>query len=168
MPHPFSSTINQRGVTLIETIVSLGILVLGIVSALGLMTSSITYSRVAEQSIVVVNLAREGIEMIRTLRDLNGFDSLTAGQIITSINYVSGDLELLAADSATIENCSNCQLYLYEGRYLHNAPGTATDFRRLIIISDVNEHEKNIVAKVYWTERGRSHNYILETNLDNW
>lgn len=159
---------NRAGVTLIETIVALGILIMGIVAALALMTSSISYSQASEQTIVVVNLAREGIEIVRSIRDLNGWSGIATGVWLTSINYVSGDLELVAADQNDPKDCGNCQLQLYEGRYLHNSPGVATIFKRLVIINDVNEYEKNIVSQVYWTEHGREHYYTLETNLTDW
>ena len=58
---------DNSGVTLIETIVALGILTVGIVAALSLMIGTISFSQSSEQSIVVVNLAREGIEMTRSI-----------------------------------------------------------------------------------------------------
>lgn len=159
---------NQPGVTMMETIVAIGILVLGIVSALSLMVSSLSFSQSSEQSIVVVNLAREGIETVRSIRSLNGFSALTTGDKIID---VEGDLILENATfsgGTDIEDCTNCDLYLYNGRYVHNDSGTSTIFKRLIAISDVTGTEKKIISQIYWSERGREHNFILETHLTNW
>ncbi len=168
MAQIFLNLKNRQGVTLVETIVSLGILTIGIVAALSLMISSISYSQSTEQTIVVVNLAREGIEIVRSIRDLNGWSGIATGVWLPSINYVSGDLQLIAADNTNVKECGNCQLRLYEGRYLYNSPGADTFFKRSVTINDVNEHEKNVVSRVYWVEHGREHYYNLETNLTDW
>src|SRR3990167_6964029 len=99
---------NNLGVTLIETIVALGILTTGIISALALITNSIAYSQSSEQAIVVVNLAREGMEIVRSVRELQGFSALEAGAQLANINCINGGLEMLSADNSTIKNCSNC------------------------------------------------------------
>lgn len=169
---------NQNGVTLIETIVSLGILTMGIISALTLITTSVVYSQTVEQQVVVVNLAREGMEMIRAIREFNstseegtiyGFSQLSAGKYTVGPNYISGDLQLSPVDSEVIKNCQNCSLSLYAGRYLHGTTdGTPTVFKRMITISDIGSEEKKILSTVYWSERGRDHSFVLEENLTNW
>ncbi len=159
---------NNSGVTLIETIIALGILTVGIVSALSLMISSITFSQSSEQMIVVVNLAREGTESVRSIKDLNGFNSLNNGNYIVDVD---GDLILESANfngEEIIENCANCNLYLYNNRYLHNSNGEQTVFKRLITISSLQSYEKKIISQVYWMERGREHTFKLESHITNW
>lgn len=159
---------NNYGVTLIETIVALSILTTGIISALALITNSISYSQSSEQSIVVVNLAREGLEIVRSVRELQDFNALESGAKLANINYINGGLELLTADNSVIKNCSNCALEFYNGRYVHNSPGEPAVFKRLITITDVSPTEKNVVSQVYWTERSRDHYFVLEENLTDW
>jgi type II secretory pathway pseudopilin PulG len=160
-----------KGVTLMETIVSLGILTFGIVSALSLMLSSINFSRNTEQMVVVVNLAREGIEIARSLRSSDGFSSLVGGNKIIGANYISGDLEIGIANNSDIEDCSNCDLKIYNSRYFHNLPaetGEETIFKRMIIVSDENPYEKKVISKVYWNEHGNSHTFELEVHFTDW
>jgi len=160
---------NQSGMTLIETIVALGILTLGIISSLSLMVSAITFSRSSEKMIVVVNLAREGIEITRSLRNNDGFASLTTGNKIGVINHMTGNLSLENANNAEILDCSNCVLQIHNERYYHNSPGDDTEFKRMLTISDVTANEeKKIISTVLWTERGSEHVFKLETNLTNW
>ena len=161
---------NQSGVTLMETIIALGILITGITVSLSLMTSVIVFSQSSEQMIVVTNLAREGIELVRIIRSTDGFSSLAVGDKISVIDYIDGDIDLSNAGSSEISTCENCKLYLYNGRYYHNSPpetSEVTQFRRMVIISNVGS-EKKIVSKIYWTERGREHNFKLETILTDW
>jgi type II secretory pathway pseudopilin PulG len=67
MRHP----LGQRGQSLIEAIVALGILTTAISSALTLASASIGAERESGASITAGNLAREGIEAVRVLRDSN-------------------------------------------------------------------------------------------------
>ncbi len=174
---------NQHGVTLIETIVALGILVIGIVSAVALMLNTLNFSRNSEKTIVVVNLAREGLEMVRSIRDLNrslsetgeGLADLGVGAKIVDANYLTGELELSAASFSSgseIKNCLNCTLKLYNKRYYHSAPEgestTETIFKRMITISEVSANEKKIISEVYWSEKGLEHIFRLEDHLTNW
>ena len=108
------ATADKLGVTLIETIVALGVLILGIVSALALMSSSLSFSKTSEQSIIVVNLAREGIEIVRSIREIEGFNSseLGAGHKIAVIDD-EGGLGLSDAGDYAISGCDNCSLYLF-------------------------------------------------------
>ncbi len=159
---------NIRGVTIMETIVSLGILTVGIVASLALMVGSISFSQSSEDSIVVVNLAREGVEVVKTIRDVDGFDSVSTGARITSVDLDTGDLSLDVADSSEIENCVNCSLDIYDGRYLHNLSGEDTNYKRMVTITQESLNLKRVVSEVYWTERGREHTFKLETEITNW
>lgn len=159
---------NQQGITLIETIVALGILTIGVVAALSLMLGSISFSQSSEQSIVVVNLAREGIEMVRSIKDLDGFNILTNGIYIVDADS-SGDLELDSMGvNSPISSCGKCNLYLYNGRYTHNDSGELTIFKRLITIVSPQSYEKKILSAVYWVERGRPHTFTLESHITDW
>lgn len=59
------------GQSLMEAIIASGIVATSIASALTLVQSSISASRESEASIVAGNLAREGIEVVRAIRDSN-------------------------------------------------------------------------------------------------
>ncbi len=62
---------NQQGQTLIETMVAIFIMVMGIVSALGLALYSLNASTGITKQIVAVGLAREGLEVVKNMRDTN-------------------------------------------------------------------------------------------------
>jgi len=159
----------QRGFTLVETIVSLGILMLGIGASLTLVTATVSYSKQTESLIVVVNLAREGLEIVRAIRDVGGFDSLPEDDTSWIIDRTSTALATAATFSGgtDINACTNCTLYLNNNQYLAT-PGTATPFSRLVEIHTLNDDEKEIISTMRWTEHGRTHTYQLTTVLTNW
>lgn len=159
----------QKGFTLVETIVSLGILLLGAAATLTLVTTTLSYSRQTENLVVVVNLAREGLELVRVIRDVQGFVSLPAGNTAWIIDRTSTSLTTSATFSggSTIHDCTNCTLYLNNNEY-QITPGTATAYRRLININTLSTDEKEIISTLRWTEHGRVHTYQLATVLTNW
>lgn len=62
---------NNNGQGLLEVVISLGIIVSGIIGALTLTVSNQTSSTESSEQLIAVNLAREGIEVIRNKRDSN-------------------------------------------------------------------------------------------------
>ncbi len=62
---------NKSGQGLIETIVALGIIVSGIVGIMSLAIQNQTASEYSEERLIATNLAREGVEVVRNIRDTN-------------------------------------------------------------------------------------------------
>jgi prepilin-type N-terminal cleavage/methylation domain-containing protein len=62
---------NEQGFTLIELMIALAVFTIGIVAALSLALANYNNSRDNLDKIVASNLAREGIELIRNVRDSN-------------------------------------------------------------------------------------------------
>jgi len=160
---------NQFGVTLIETIIALNILVIGIVASLTLSTSSLRFSQASEQSLVMVSLAREGLEIVRTIRDTEGLSALP----IEETNFVVDSLSNFNLDTAVnvyyqINYCEQCRLYLNTNGVYNHSNGIRTDYKRLIKVLPVSPTERRAISMVSWEERGRIHQYQLETYFTDW
>lgn len=176
---------NKKGLTLLETTIALGILMIGILASLTLMLSSFKYIQSTEDEIVVVNLAREGIELVRSIRNNN---SAIADSEPSKIDIFSGDYdnESYFVDSqsnntlstfntlnyASLDNCENCKLYLdSNGRYSHTFSPSAqeTVFKRTVTISPSDSaYEKVITSTVSWQVKGRVSTFSLEARLTDW
>jgi hypothetical protein len=61
----------RRGQSFIEAMVAITVIITSISSSLALIQSSITASRIGGMQVVAANLAREGLEVVRGLRDTN-------------------------------------------------------------------------------------------------
>ena len=127
-----------EGFTLLETLIALSIVVIGALGVFALLNSILKTAQVNKELIVTINLAREGLEIVRSIRDSSslGFTALTNGDWVvdSSDNYSIS----AAATSGYITQCSNCQLYITNGQYSHaNLVGSQiTSFKRLVNISD--------------------------------
>ncbi len=66
-------TVRTRGLgqSMMEAIIACGIITTAVSSALTLVQASISAEKTSEMSIVAVNLAREGLEVVRAMRDSN-------------------------------------------------------------------------------------------------
>ena len=62
---------NTRGETLTETIIALSIMALGVTIASTVILNSLRNMRNARNRIIAVNIAREGVEAMRNIRDTN-------------------------------------------------------------------------------------------------
>jgi len=62
---------DNRGETLAETIIALAILTIGITLASTMMASSMRNMHSSKNRVIAVNIAREGIEAVRNIRDTN-------------------------------------------------------------------------------------------------
>jgi len=163
---------NNEGFTLIEILVALSIIVVGALGVFALLNKTLITSRDNKELIVSVNLAREGLEIVRSIRDSSsmGFGAVVNGDwLVDSRDYYSLSTR---ADSSVISQCVNCQLYLTNGQYSHTISSEVTSFKRLINISDGASFacggacEKIITASVL--RQGSRTPYQLTVHLTDW
>jgi hypothetical protein len=172
---PFS---HSKGQGLLETIIALGIITTGLIALLALIVMGLSFSGQTKEKIIGLSLAREGIEILRAIRDSNQLDptqswpfGLEDGNWIVDFNNTTAlDQE---ADNPDINQCLNCRLYLdSKDRYTHNSSGAAiTVFRRMVKIEEqypAAPHEIKIISLVSWQERNRIQSVILEDVLTDW
>jgi len=152
---------DQSGQSLIETIVAIFILTTALIASLGLAIYAFSTAGLSAQEVIATNLAREGVEVMRMIRDSNWLASDTT---LTSCSDLSGKLcypnaysgptaNLLGAISKptrilfnsttstwTIDTTSsNYNLYLQpDGTYTHNPVGNSVFARRIVITSNVD------------------------------
>ena len=62
---------NKRGETILETVIAMGILAIGIVISSAIIGSSLRNINASKNRIIAINIAREGIEAMRNIRDTN-------------------------------------------------------------------------------------------------
>lgn len=62
---------DRKGQSFIEAMVALTIIVTSVSSSLALVQASLTSSRISGSEIIAANLSREGIEVVRSIRDSN-------------------------------------------------------------------------------------------------
>lgn len=163
---------DKKGFTLLETLIALAVVTVGALAVFALMNRTLLTTERNRQSIVTVNLAREGLELVRSIRDssASGFLALENGNWIID----SQDTYNLAtlADTSQVENCTNCLLYITDGQYSHTASAQATGVRRLISIGNGSNFsclgacEK--IVTVYVIGPSDIEPYVLQQHFTDW
>lgn len=136
-----------QGQGLLETVVALGIIGTGLVAAITLTTSSFAASREGLGRLVATNLAREGVEAVRALRDTammtqtplpNIFEP--AGGDHTAIPIFSSAGNVWSLDYGADKISEDASRVVQAGSLLlqpGTISGTATPYRRLLRIAPI-------------------------------
>ena len=155
----------NKGFTLIEAMVALVLFTIAMGPVFILATSSINAASRIEHNLIAANLAQEGIEVVRNIRDtnwLNGsaFDNnLPVGTWRIQWDTVNGGLVAVGSNPALKKNNG---LYNY-------STGTDTVFKRTVTISKPNSGELVLISSVTWIERGSINRTVsAESHLFDW
>lgn len=160
----------KKGFTLIEVITVLFVISLGMVGVLSLIVQNIKSQSLNKNTLIAYQLAQEGVELIRQVRDSNWINARGWRHDLDHDTYYMDYL-----DSVPHEVPSFGHVH-YQGALEQDASGfyrnvlvssSASIFSRLIEI-DNNGNGILITSSVYWTDHGREYVYSLEAKLYDW
>jgi len=151
----------QRGISLIEVMVVIAIIVITFWTFLELIKLNLIIQEQSQRKIEAANLAAEAIEVVRSVRDEN-WDNLAS--LSTGVQYypvISGNKWILSSvDPGSINGLYNRWIILEEVYRDANddisSSGTA----------DANT--KKITAYIQWVSRGGTKQINLVSYLTNW
>jgi type II secretory pathway pseudopilin PulG len=184
---------HQTGQSLLEMVFAIGILLLVVAAILALTTSGVIGQKESESQIIANNLAREGIEAVRNIRDSNWLagDNWDKGLVDQTYNTAialfspnsSWQLSFISADMISGQDL----LYISsDGYYGHQATPQPSPFSRYLILDSICQQTDGgqsiktacgaaeqkiglkITANVNWVERGRKRLVNLEDLIYEW
>lgn len=154
---------SSAGFTLIETMVAIGIIVIGLVSALTLITNSLFYVSNISDRLIAANLTAEGLEVVRNIRDNNWLANLSWNNGMPNgdyqISYNSIALSPYSGNSILLDSAT--------GLYNYNS-GASTLYARKISITNISSYEMRVISTVTWQRRGITYNSSAEGHLFDW
>lgn len=156
---------NEKGMTLVEVVVSLLFITLGLVPIFGIFSSSFNLAARIQNNLIAANLAQEGIEVVRAIRDASWMKDEVFDQNLPNGDYlVSWDSHaLIPYNPSTFLKRNNNSVYS------HTA-GNDTFFKRRINISRIGtcDCELKIISEVTWLEKRINRTIAIESHLFNW
>jgi len=172
-------TILQRRVrsafSLLEIMVILFIISLGLVGVLSLIIQNIQSQSYNKNNFIAYQLAQEGVELIRQVRDSNWKNGVNFGTNLVPLSSFVGEYYMDYQDTIPHDASSNPTLLTVlkqdsYGFYFHDAtsPAANTPFSRLIRITDLSENDFRVNSIVTWQDHNRDYSYDLETFLYDW
>lgn len=154
---------NAAGFTLIETIVAVGIIVIGLVSALALITNSLFYVSSVGDRLIAANLIAEGLEVARNIRDNNWLQNLSWNNGLADGDYQA------SYNSTSISPYGGNPLLFDSAAGLYNySSGANTPYIRKISISNLSSYEIRVISTITWQRRGITYSNSAESHLFNW
>lgn len=164
----------QFGFSILEVIIAILIISIGMIGVLSLITQNIQVQYISKNDLIASQLAQEGMELVRNIRDTNWLTAgndwkIGAGASTNSDIVQDGDYAIdYSGFIVDIDSINNAGLNIdAAGFYTHGAGVAATPFSRLITVVDNGDYLE-VECKVQWKERGRTHDYTVKTLLYNW
>ncbi len=163
--------LEKKAFTLIEVITILFIISLGMIGVLSLIVQNIQSQSLNKNTLIAYQLAQEGIEMIREVRDTNWREArpwrtkLDSGIYYMDYTETSSGPHLAPTENKSYGNLKQDANGMYKNNL--SAGGSASGFSRLISIKDYDGGIQ-VKSTIYWSDHGREYVYYLETLLYNW
>lgn len=153
----------QAGFTLIELIASLVVLI-AILQTFLLISANVNSSSLLRDSLIASNLAQEGIEVVRNIRDRDSFLENPFGESLSNgswrVQWNSTSL-LLPSGNPPLKKDPGNKFFSYDS-------GIDTVFRRVIDISAVSPNQIRVISTVNWDVKSDTKTTSAETHLFNW
>lgn len=157
----------RRGFTLVETLVAIAILLIAVVGPISLIGDALHKLYYAKDQMIAINLAQEGIEVVRQKRDSNMLDGVVAWDAGISVgNYtISSHAQTITTTTETTPQTVNINT---DGFYTQSS-GTATQFKRIVAIAEVvNDRENKVTSTVTWMTGGQAGTITVTEYLFKW
>ena len=152
---------NNKGFTLVEVFVAITVLFVGVVGSFGVLPAMIKNQAMNSDVFLASQLANEGMELVRNLRDTNWLsgnawdNGLMNCSLGCEIDY--NDIVLVASGSRFLKIDSN-NFYNYDS-------GKDSKFTRTIKVQKVGVL-LNVKVEVSWSGKGSP--FLVEGNLYDW
>lgn len=151
----------KKGFTLLETLVAIAILLIAVVEPMSIIGGSLSQISTVRDQTLAVNLAQEGIEIVRQKRDSNMlvcWGSFLPSCATWSNGLTGGDyiIDPTAVNPIISCPCGDTKIYLDGNNFYVQGSGvTATQFSRVVNITDIPlSAEKIITSTVTWSVGG--------------
>lgn len=159
--------VGRRGFTLMEVIIAVAIIAVGLVAIVALVNLSVSGIRINKSRIIASNLAQEGLEIVRNIRD-NNWLSYKRGLSNWKDGLAAGDYRAQYDSEALLVFSSTPLKIDSNGFYQYGDSGTNTLFYRKITIQNIDDNQFKAVCEITWQENGRNNVLSAETRFYNW
>ncbi|MBI2278634.1 MAG: hypothetical protein HYU81_01060 [Candidatus Brennerbacteria bacterium] len=160
---------HREGSSLAESMVALGLVVVGLLGVVALFTRSFALNRGVMNRTIAAGLAAEGIEVVKNIIDTNVAER-GSGQWTEFLTEGSFTVDYGSVAGAVLFPASGARLRLNEGSGLYALAGggAETIFKRRVTIAFPSEREVRVGATVEWDERGEVELIDVEDHFFNW
>ncbi len=150
---------NLKAFTLIEVFLVLVLLTALLGAILYLSTQTINLSSLASSRLIAAELAQEGIEIVRNIKDSNIIAGLVWDANLSPGTYYADYLD------HTLHSGASPYLKQDADGHFNYSTGELTPFKRNLIITKINDHHLRINSIVFWSQKGLNFEINVEDHL---
>lgn len=173
------NSMQNRGFTLVETLVAITVILTAIVGPLYSVQQALNASRSARDQLIASSLAQEGVEYVRAKRDGNYLLKFQTGSTQSWLYGLDGSPDCFSTPCIVDPSQNDVRsasapippLYLSEtGLYNQMNIGTPTIYTRTVQLSSVGGGVPQVVVTVTvsWQTRGQDRSVVVTERLYNW
>ena len=153
----------NKGFSLLESMIAIGILLVAVVAPLSTIGDSLAQIYVARDQMVAINLAQEGIEAVRQVRDSNMIKGWREGSPRNTLWNAGGldtqgfySVDLSETPTLTTGSAQGDSLKQDVTTGVYGNSGTETKFRRVVFIEPISgsPDETKITSTILWKTAG--------------
>ncbi len=151
----------EKGFTLMEVFIAISILSIGVVGAFGVLPAMIKNQTMNADTFLASQIANEGMELVRNLRDNNW---LKEQDWKTGLTDCIGGCEIDYND-VVLQNNLNRFLQKDSNGFYNYETGSNSKFKRKITIQEIAPI-LNVKVEVLWSGNGSP--FLIEENFYDW
>lgn len=161
----------QKGFTIIEIIVVFFVISMGLIGVLSLIVQNIQAQRIGKNELVASQLAQEGLELTRNIRDMNWItagnawsqDISNGGTYVFAIDYNGRS----SINPVSGPSDSTAKLKIDASGFYSHSGLTDSIFNRAITVTDNGDY-LDVQSEIEWRERSSIYHYTANTILYDW
>lgn len=154
------------GFTLVETLIAIAVLLTAVVGPISLIGDALHKLYYAKDQMIAINLAQEGIEVVRQRRDSDML-AVTPTDIFSLAN--PSYFTVNASGATLVTSAGAQQPVSLTGGFYAQSGGTATQFTRLVTVTSVvAERESKVTSTVEWKTGGQTGTITVSEYLFKW
>ncbi|MCK9345253.1 MAG: prepilin-type N-terminal cleavage/methylation domain-containing protein [Candidatus Pacebacteria bacterium] len=175
--HTSNVTRFSRGFTLMETLVAISILLVAVVGPISLIGDALHKLYYAKDEMIAINLAQEGIEAVRQIRDSNklaGAPWLTGmanGDYTVDMGKLSSAQPVITyRGTPTTVGPQPIYFDASSGLYRQETGATLTQFSRIVTIQPLAlpADQRRVSSTVTWRTGGQTGTITVTVDIFNW
>lgn len=176
-------TTNNKGFTLVETLVAISLLTLVMAGTLNAVQSGLRDTTIAKDQTIAFYLIQEAMEFIKNIKDENSLKTLNGTPPANWLSTLAGPGDpctfgktcRIDSDLKTIVDCSgdsggickNLQQDSTSNLYGYTAGWPVSNFKRSIQFQSITVDEVLVIVTMSWVTRGTTKSFAVSESLFN-